>query len=407
MNMIPLPVSNISPLSTGLAAMVLLIMMPALAQELPPQPGRYMPFYPGMYLTGAYSHDTRDSSYDQTGTLRDSAAPQAGGKTKLATDNVLSTFTWHFPMFESYGLPFISSTTHMARVTLRYSKASTDGALKSFISSKPDLMEKGDGLGDTTLEFGSFLYGAQDWRTRTQNPFTLLALVGVNVPTGVYESNAPNNTSSNTWAFHGKLGAQWQPWTGGYLEAGGGYRSYAGNEEPEFGALAPHRQGKDRFWDLSVTQRIWQSLYVGVFLTQRKGDANEYRNPQFTPNPDAPTPPANSDNYPTPGVYFDKGTELSTLGLSLQYFLTQHWLAALHFTKPISGRSGQFQLPYTNRTPANCIVGSLTCQTSDSGSSVLVDGMGPARSFGTNNVTLTLSYNFDLGDFFSCTGCKQ
>lgn len=381
---------------------------PVAAQEGVPDIGRYMPRYPGMYFSGALGHDARDGSYDQSGSERAGAAPQAGGETRFPTELLQASFTWHFPMFEADGLPFFSSRTHLARVTLRYGRTRTEGALADYVAKHSgSLSDRGDGIGDTTLEFGSFLLGAQDWRSRTNRPFALLALVGVNVPTGVYERNAPNSIGTNTWAVHAKFGAHWQPWPGTFVEAGGGLRKYARNEEGEFGGLAPHRQGRDRLLDIGVSQRLLQGLYAGIGWSQRRGDSNEYRNPQFSPNPDAPSPPPNSDTYPTPGLYHDGGTQLETVGLSLHYFLSQRWLAAVQYTRPLGGRSGQFLLPYTNRTPAHCIVGAANCQTTDSGSAVLVDGMGPARSYSSDSVMLTLDYNFDLGDFFTCAGCQD
>src|SRR5580658_1139763 len=97
----------------------------AAAQELPPQLGAYMPLYPGFYLSGGYSHDGGDSSYDQQGHKVDTAAPQTpGAPTHLDRDGFTAQLAWHFPLFESYHLPLISSRTYLARVTLRYNRTS-------------------------------------------------------------------------------------------------------------------------------------------------------------------------------------------------------------------------------------------------------------------------------------------
>src|SRR5204863_463709 len=85
--------------------------------------------------------------------------------------------------------------------------------------------------------------------------------VGLNMPTGAYERNAPVSLGTNAWAFSGKLGVHANLWSGGFVEAEGGLRHYARNEEPEFGGLAPHKQGADRFWDASVTQKVWRELF--------------------------------------------------------------------------------------------------------------------------------------------------
>ena len=99
------------------------------AQDAVPQMGRYMPLYPGMYFNGGYLQDDRDAVFDQGGVERASAAPSAGGRTAFPEKTLLGAFTWHFPMFESYGLTFFSSRTHLARVSFSYTETSTDGRL--------------------------------------------------------------------------------------------------------------------------------------------------------------------------------------------------------------------------------------------------------------------------------------
>ena len=395
----------------GIAAAALLAaaMGPAAAQELPPQLGSYMPLYPGLYFTGGYVHDGGDSSYDQQGKKQPTATPQTpGGSTRLGNDSLLAQFTWHFPLFEAYQLPFVSSRTWLARATLRYSRTGTSGGLADYIASdagqEQDLQDNSSGIGDVSLEYGTFLYGSADWRTSSSHPLAILALLGVDLPFGTYNHNAPNNPGSNTFALQGKLGLHWQPWSGGFVETGIGYRHYQIDEQPEFGQLAPRVQGPELRWDASLTQRVWHSLYLGGFYTQRRGSSDQYQNPQFAPN--APPPPPGSDDFPTPGTYRDGGTGLSTVAGALHYFITQRWLASLDYAVPIAGRSGQFTLPFTRSTPANCVPGALTCSEAADGA-VLVDGMGPARSFASDVVTLSIRYNFGQGDAFSCANCKQ
>ena len=36
-----------------------------------------------------------------------------------------------------------------------------------------------------------------------------------------------------------------------------------------------------------------------------------------------------------------------------------------------------------------------------------VDGMGPARTYSTDRLSLTVTYSFGLGDPFTCTGCEK
>ncbi len=400
----------------------LLVCGPAAAQqaEFAPDFGRYMPLYPGLYFNGGYAQDERDSTFDQDGHERDSAAPQAGGKTRFPEKTALASFTWHFPMFESQNLTFFSSRTHMARVTLRYTNTRTEGRLAEFAADTSDdastdaddLRNNGSGIGDLTLEFGSFLYGSSTpgWRTRERTPLAVLLLFGATFPTGVYDRDAPINSGDNTTsAIHAQLGVHWQPWRGGFLDVGGGYREYFQNYDPKFGATAPANQGDAIFWDASFGQRLWSGLYGTVFATHRQSDPNLYENPRFAvnkPSAGSPNPALSADNFPTPGIYYDRGTELTTVGLSLSYFLSQRWLLAVNYSQPQSGKSGQFLLPYTDRQPAGCTIPSTGCTLSE-GETVLVDGMGPARSYSSDRLMLTATYNFGLGDAFTCAGCRE
>jgi hypothetical protein len=398
----------------GLAIAAVLHGGAACAQEdLPPQLGRYMPLYPGLYVDVGYWQDDRDRSFDGAGHERASATPQAaGGKTGFAQEAGIVAFTWHFPMFESYALPLISDRTYLARMTLRYADTRTEGALTTFIeddaddarSEADDLRNNGSGVGDLTLEFGSFLAGSGNWRTRERRAFALLLAGGVNIPTGIYERDAPNSVGTNTWWFQGKLGLHWQPWDGGFVEAGWTHRDYLNTDESMFGGLAPFKQGDDRLYDVGYTQRVLRDLYAGLTFGFRYGDPNVYRDPQYAPNA-PPHPDSSTDTYPAPGHYRDAGTELKTRTLSLYWFVTQRWMAGLHYAHAQDGRSGQFLLPYSTRSPSGCIPGAVGC-TIGTGDTILVDGLGGARVFATDRVTLTITHNFGLGDTFSCTGCK-
>lgn len=382
-----------------------------MAGETAPALGRYMPMYPALYFSGGYAQDDQDRSYDQQGVDRDSAVPTVPGQTAFPEQRLESSFTWYFPLFESFGLPWLSSTLHTARVTLRHVRLDTEGSLRTYADAAQPLFSPlkpaGSGLGDTTLEFGSFLWGAQGWREGRKGETAALFMVSINLPSGIYEHEAPVNAGSNHWSYQAKLGFHARPWSGGFVDAAYAYRAHGSNYEPQFGGLAPFEQGDDRLWDISIGQRLWRGLYLNAFYTDRKGEANEYQNPQYAPNPPPPpstTPP--SDNYPTPGRYFDHGTTLSVAGLSLQYFVSQRVLASLHWSQPQEGRSGQFMLPYTNRQPAGCIVGASNCTTSP-GASVLVDGLGPARSYASPSLMLSLAFNFGQGDAFTCVGCEE
>jgi hypothetical protein len=387
----------------------------AAAQDLPPQFGRYMPLYPGLYLNAGYTQDDRDRSYDAFGRSRPSATPQTPGRSAFPEKSAIASFTWHFPMFESGNVSFFSSRMHLARVTLRQVETRATGAIAAFAADDSDdgyseadkLENNGSGIGDLSLEFGSFLYGApsKGWRERKGSPLTVLALFSGTLPYGAYNRDAPVNAGSNTPALGGTLGLHWQPWPGGFLDAGVGRREYFQNYDPQFGATAPTEQGDDTSWDIGFAQRIVPGLYVNVFFTDREGDANLYENPRFAPNQAGP-PNATTSNDPKPGNYYDRGTKLNARGIALQYFITQRWLAGLHYTHPQYGKGGQFLLPYEEHSPAGCINGSPNCQVM-AGETILVDGMGPARVYSTDRLTLTVSYNFGQGDTFTCTGCKQ
>lgn len=399
---------------TRLALLAALLPLGAHAAEALPALGRNMPLYPGFYGALGYYQDDRDSVFDQTGARRDSAAPSAGGQTAFPEQTAVAELLWHFPMFESQHLPFFSSRTHFARVRFSYTETETTGRLAAFAADASDdhnteadsLENAGSGTGDLTMEFGSYLYGSSsaDWRTRPSTPFAVLASGSVNFPFGVYNRDAPVSSGSNTAWVQGRLGVHWRPWTGGLIDYGMAYREYFQNYDAAFGRTMPTEQGDDRFWDVSIGQRVLPGLYLGISGTRRDGAPNMYENPRFAVNP--PSPGTGNSAAPAPGTYFDGGTGLTTLGFSLSYFVTQRWLAAVHLVKPRSGHSGEFDLPYNEHTPAGCKDGATGCSTDPLGS-VHVDGLGPARAFASDRLVFTVTHNFGLGDAYTCTGCER
>lgn len=404
-------------LSAALLALAALTLSPVLrAADPPPEFARYLPLYPGLYGQLAYGAGKRDSSYTQTGQHSDSAAPQTtGGSSAFPEQSLTARFTWYFPLFEGRNFPYFSQRLHLARVVLRQQHSHTRGALNTFINNTADdastdadnLRSAGNGLGDPSFEFGSFLLGSPDWRKGERKPYALLGLVGFTYPGGVYERDAPVSAGSNTISLYGTLGGHWQPWRGGFVDAGYTYRKYYQNYDAAFGALDPTNQGSDQVLDLSLAQRLPWGLYLTAFGSDRHGAKNTYKNPRFAPNkPAAPNTVPASNNYPTRGTYFDGGTALTEAGLSLHWFARQRLQLGLHYVMPQSGKSGQFLLPYTNRQPANCTPGGLGCSTS-AGQTVLVDGTGAARSYASERLALTISYQFGLGDPYTCPGCKK
>ena len=404
-------------LATGALCLAALVLMgaPLHAQDVP-EPGpafaRYMPLYPGQYGDVQMLRSANDRSFDTQGQERDTATPTLAGQTRVSRTDLIAGLTWHLPLFEDYDIPFISRTQHLLRVQLRYANTGTDGPLAAFIADDSDdastdaddLRSDGSGIGDVTVEAGSFLYGAGDWRSRERTPLAVLLKAGLRVNVGNYDRDAPTSAGTNTPAFHAVLGVHWQPWPGGFVDAGLGYREYFKNQDPAFGALAPSQQGDDTWLDLSVAQQLGRRAFLTLSYLDRDGDPNRYDQVRFAPNP--PEPPPNSDNFPTPGRYADNGTALRRLGLSLDLFASQRWQLGLRWEHPLSGRSGGFALPYTNRTPEGCTPGATGCMTSE-GETVFVDGYGPARVFASDRWALTARFQFGEGDTFTCVGCEE
>lgn len=377
--------------------------------EAPPQLGRYLPLYPALYVQTNISVDQRDAVFTASGKEQRTAVPSLSGSSSLPEQRLDTMLAWTFPLFET--LPFSASRLYTARIHLGYASDKAKGALADFARDTSDdastqadsLRTSSSGLTDLMLEFGGWLYGSSNWRERSDTPFAVLLLGGLRMPVGQYDRDAPANPGSNTLAVHGRLGLYSTPWQNAHLDAGLGYRRYFKNQDPAFGGLAPSNQGNDLSWDVSLAQRLMPGFYIAGFADGRHGKTNAY-SPRFAPN--APPPPLASDNFPTPGSYRDDGTELLRAGASLYGFVSQHWLLGLHYARPLSGKSGEFDLPYSNRTPAGCTVGSTGCNVT-AGGTVHVDGLGTARVFASDSFTLSLQYNFGQGDSYTCVGCKK
>lgn len=376
------------------AAPLLLIAPLAQAAEPAPAFGRYLPLYPGLYADAGFTVDAGDRAFTQSGARADSATPGDGIDVKFPQTRAQVDFTWTFPMFESRDLPFFSDRLHTLRIALPYLQSQAKGLSGG----------AGSGIGDARLEFGSFLYGSQDWRTRPDTPLAVLLLAGISVPTGSYDPDAPVNAGDNHYAWSATLGAHWRPWSGGFVEAGAGYRWNERNHEPAYGALAPAREGDVQLYDFSFTQRVLPNLYAGLFFADREGARDLYVNPRAAPN--APVPPGGASNAPVAGRYHDDGTALRRLGLQLHGFLTQRWMLSASYAHPLAGKSGEFSLPFENRTPAGCIPGALTCAVS-AGGTVREDGLGAARVFASDSFGLSLTYSFGQGDAYTCVGCRR
>jgi opacity protein-like surface antigen len=357
--------------------------------------GRYLARYPAMYAAAGLSYDARDEIFDAQGETRGSAAPTYGAGVAFPETRASTQLQWFFPFFETEAIPLISSRLWTARAEFGYARSKTEGAgLKSFIAAN-DLQEKGDGLADVQLEFGPVLYGSQDWRTRQDTPLSVLMLAGLRIPIGERDPDAPNNVGSNAFAWHVALGAHWRPFSGWFVDLGGRWRSYASNQESAFGGHEPSRQGDDLSVDLSVAARLIWSVYASASLYARRGDDNEYSNSRFANNP----PPAGllMETFPQPGSFRDGGTRELRLDLGAHWFITQRLLATLHYTHPLSGESGEFDLPYVQQLQNCAALGGCNPQANGSAH---VDGLGPARVYASDHFMLGLQWNFKQGDFW-------
>lgn len=377
------------------AAITGLVPTPGHAVEAPEVQsfGRYLPLYPGLYANASLGYDPRDDVYDASGDESGTTTPNLPGSNEFPQTRGTLAFKWYFPMWEDEQFPFFSNRLHTARLTLRAVGTDTNGPLENFIDSN-GLENNASGIGDLTLEFGSFLAGSENWRERKHTPFAVLALIGVTMPTGEYDADAPANAGGNQYAFHGTLGLHWQPADGWLMDSGLTWKIFDNNEEPAFGAHEPVQLGDLLIADLSLSRRLLTNFYLSGFLQYQDGDANEYENPRFAVNPPPPAPLM--ENIPTPGTYEDDGTKLFTAGASLNWFVTQNWLAGVHVIAPLDGESGEFVLPFSSQLAGCQLLNN--CMPAPSGQSVTVDGLGGARSYASNIVLLTLAYSFGRGD---------
>ncbi len=392
-----------------------------------PQFARNMPLYPGMYFNARWFSDERDRVFDAQGRERDSAIPTLPDPTRFPMQALQAEFLWHFPMFETYGLLWFSERTHFARVQLNYVQTRTEGALTDFaaneaadgdgdVDNADDLRSDGSGIGDLFVEYGGYIYGSPtaSYRERERTPLAILIAFGGSLPFGVYDRDAPVSAGGNTFWIQSRLGLHAQPWPGGFVDADYGYREYFKNQDAAYMALDPRQQGDDRFWSLSIGQRLARGLYLSVFASDRRGQPNQYRDLRFAPNspPDAEpeddaTGTQNYDKLPAPGaILHDRGTARRSAGLGVEYFLSQKLRLGLHYETPLSGRSGEIDVQWVQRTPAGCTVGADGCDLADA-EVLRADGTGAARVYATDRLMVTLNYQFGLRDVFSCPGCSD
>lgn len=385
------------------AGCLVLAPVAALADDLPVF-APYRPLYPALYLDVGVTHDGGDAAFDAGGHRQGSALPVLGGDSRLRETRAVARFAWTFPMFEAEGLPFFSDRLHTARVTIRAADLQPRGAIDHLEDVAAPEGGDGSGLGDTTLEFGSFLAGSGRWREGHVDPVSVLLLFGLTVPTGVYEHEAPANAGSNRPAGHVKLGVHARAWTGGFADVGVGYTEHGTDEEPAFGGLVPSKQGGAVSWDARLAQRLRPGLYLAFGVEGYDGSANRYEDVTYVPT--APPPPPLSDVTAADGTFRDDGTSWMAGSVALRWFVLPRLAATIEYRHPFAGESGEPTIDLVSRTPAGCDPASLTCAVNDSGRA-RVDGLGGARSLASDRIGLSVTWQFGQGDTFTCPGCDS
>lgn len=349
--------------------------------------------YPGLYLNLSAAHTTGDKSFDATGEKRDSALPTVSDDSALPRTAFNAQFTWFLALLQDEQTPFFSTRLHRLRATLGYVRTSTKGQLNNFINNN-QLQNNSSGVDNVRLEFGSYLFGTQNWQNGQFAGASGLLNLGVDLPSGAYHSNAPTNAGNNTFSTFAEFKLHWQPAARLYFDTGLRYTSAGSTQEPAFGGLTPANAGDTWQADLAIALRLTESFSLSAFADYANGNANQYRNPRFAPN--APEAPAGRYAVTVPGVYTDQGTERTRVGLSLHGMLSDNVQLSLTAAQPVTGKSGQFLLPYQFFLD-NCNL-TDTCElTATPGPSVLVDGYGAARVFASPHFQFTVTWHIPPG----------
>lgn len=389
-------------MNRGSATMLLMIL--SVSARAAPELAPYRPLYPGLYADAQLQTDPRDEAFDATGTRRASALPLTAGRSELPEHRLEARLRWTFPLFEQEGYGFFSSRLHTARVTLRYADLRARGAIADLPQSSALLNAPASGLGDTTLEIGSYLSGSAGWREGRTGALSTLLLLGLTVPTGEYDADAVANPGSHHASAHLKLGAHGALWRGAMLDGGIAYRVNGRDEEPQFGAQAPARAGNELLWDLHLAQRIAAGVHAVAGIEGQTQDPNRYENPRLT-RPQPGSLPL-TDRIALPGSYRDRGTDAIDASLGLRWFVSQRVVLGAHYTLALSGQSGEFQVDLVDRLPAGCNTAAPTCLQIPAGTTRL-DGLGSARRYASDRIGLSLTYQFGLGDPYPCPGCTD
>ena len=358
--------------------------------------GRYLAKYPAMYATLSYADDARDAIYDADGNKQSGVAPTYGRGSRFPERRADVQFEWFFPFFETEALPFISSRLWTARATLGYARPAAKGPIADYAASH-ELRGAQSGITDIALQFGPVLYGSADWRTRSDTPLSVLLLGELSLPVGRRDPDAAVNAGSNVFSYGATLGAYWRPIAGVLVDGGAHWRAYSKNDEPAFDAQEPSHLGSLWSLDATLAVRIWRSLYASGSYYDARGADDEYNNVRASAHPQPATMPL-MDSFPAPGTFRDAGTRDRRAAAAIHWFALQRLRLSLHYVLPLSGRSGEFDLPYEQQLQ-DCVALPTGCSPSANGSDH-VDGLGGARVYASRYFLLSATWNFGQGDFW-------
>jgi hypothetical protein len=358
--------------------------------------GRYLAKYPAMYSTLAFSSDPRDEIFDQQGNRRRSVAPTYGAGSRFAQKRLDVELEWFFPFFETEQLPFISSRLWTARADLGYAQVSADGAIANYADSHA-LQRAQSGITDVGLHFGPVLFGSNDWRNAPATSFSVLFLGDFSLPVGRRHPDAAINAGSNVFSYGATLGAYWRPIEGILVDAGAHWRCYSKNDETAFNGQEPTQRGPQWSLDATLAARIWRAFYASGSYYDARGSANEYTGVRDSAHP--PSADLLMETFPDPGTFRDAGTRDRRADAALHWFALQRLRVSLHYVIPLSGQSGEFNLPYQQQLQHCAALPLIGCSPSANGSDH-VDGLGAARVYASRYWMLAATWNFGQGDFW-------
>lgn len=375
----------------AVTALAMLIGGPAAANpDLLLDSGRFLARHPGLIVGLSLLHDPRDESFASDGRRQPGVAPAYGSGSEFPLRRASVDLDWHFPLFETEALPFLSTRLWNARAVFGYSDVSTHGPIADAAAAQ-DAPSSKSGLHDVDLAFGPVLFGSADWRNRAATPLSLILLGELRLPFGAQDPDAPNSAGESVFAWGGRLGGHWQPqtpWLQGFrLDAGVRVRWYEADQEPAFNAQAPTQAGRDLEFDATVARRVWRGIHAQASYYRRDGAASEYRNLRATANP--PTADPLQVGFPDPAPLRDGGSREQRLQFGLGLFVTQRLWLALTYTHPLSGRSGELTVPYLQQGSECTALGRCTPQVIGTDT---VDGLGRGRSFASDSIGLRLRW---------------